>query len=197
MHVAKQCLYNSAFMAQPRTLFSILLEQPWWIAALAGLALFGIAQMAFPPVAPFVALPFMLIALYVGYRQLRTVSPAQVEARLNALRALSWEQFGQVITQAYQRQGYSVEAANQPAYDYTLSQNGRITLLQCRRWKVNQLGIGPLQDLAKAVAGAAAHNGICITAGSLSPQARAFAAGKPLSLVTGRELAMLVGKTKF
>jgi restriction system protein len=182
-------------MAQ-KTLFSILLGQPWWISALAGGALFGIAQLAFPPVAPFVALPFAVLALYVGYRQLRTVSPAQVETRLQAVRELSWDRFSVVVREAYTRQGYSVAPANKPAYDFTLTRNGRVTLLQCRRWKVNQIGIAPLQALAGAIAGADAYNAICICAGDFSPQARAFAAGKPIALVSGSELAVLVGKLK-
>jgi restriction system protein len=182
-------------MAQ-KTLFSILLGQPWWISALAGLALFGIAQLAFPPVAPFVALPFAVLTLYVGYRQLRTVSPGQVEARLQALRELSWDRFSAVVTEAYVRQGYSVAPVNKPAYDFTLTRNGRVTLLQCRRWKVNQIGVAPLQALAGAIASADAYNGICISAGNFSPQALAFATGKSIALVSGSELAVLVGKLR-
>jgi restriction system protein len=183
-------------MAQsnPRTLFSILLEQPWWISALVGVGLFGIAQLAFPPVAPFVALPFVLIALYVAYRQMRTVSPGQVEERLKAVRELTWDRFSAIVVTAYQRQGYTVAPVNHSAYDFTLTKNGRVTLLQCRRWKVNQLGAGPLQELAHAVAKADAYNAICITAGNISPQAREFADVKPMTLVTGIALAALVGK---
>ena len=179
-----------------KTLFSVLLGQPWWISALVGLGFFGIAQLAFPPVAPFVALPFLAIAVYVGYRQLRTVSPGKVDARLKAVRELSWDQFSAIVTNAYQHQGYTVAPANKAAYDFTLTKQGRVTLLQCRRWKVNLLGIGPLQELAQAIASVDAYNGICITAGNLSPQAREFAAGKPITLVTGSELAVLVGQLK-
>ena len=181
---------------QPRTLFSILLEQPWWISALVGVGLFGLAQLAFPPVALFVALPFLLLAAYVGFRQMRTVSPGQVDERLQALRALSWDEFSAVITAAYQRQGYSVAAVQKAAYDFTLTKNTRVTLLQCRRWKVNQLGAGPLEELARAVASEDAHNGICIAAGNVSPNARAFVESKPLALVTGIALAALTGKLK-
>jgi restriction system protein len=181
-------------MAQPRTLFSILLEQPWWISALAGGALFGIAQLAFPPVAPFVALPFLLLAAYVGFRQMRTVSPGQVDDRLAALRDMHWDQFSVLIADAYRKQGYTVEAADKSAYDFTLTQGSRVTLLQCRRWKVNQLGVGPLEELARAVSAAEAHNGICIAAGNVSPKAKEFVIEKPLALVTGIELAGLVGK---
>lgn len=186
-------------MAESRTLFSILLKQPWWISALVGMAGFGIAQLIFPPVAPWVALPFFIIALYVAYRQLRTVSPGQVDARLQALRELSWESFSKRIADAYRRQGYTVEPAQNvqhAAYDFKLTQNGRVTLLQCRRWKVNQLGIGPLEDLARAVSGSDAYRGICIAAGNVSPNAREFVAGKPITLVTGIELATLMGKIK-
>jgi restriction system protein len=180
-------------MAQSRTLFSILLQQPWWISALVGVALFGITQLAFPPMAPFVALPFMVIALYVGYRQLRTVSPGQVDERLAALRDMSWETFSTVMTDAYHRQGYEVTASGKAAYDFTLAKQGRVTLLACRRWKVNQLGAGPLEDLAKAVSTEDAHNAICVSAGGFTDKARDFAAGQPITLVRGAELAALAG----
>ncbi len=177
-----------------KTLFSVLLGQPWWISAGVGVGIFGIAQLAFPPVAPFVALPFVAIALYVGYRQLRTVPPGKVGERLKAVRELSWDQFSALVTKAYQHQGYSVAPANKSAYDFTLTKQGRVTLLQCRRWKVNLLGVTALQELAVAIASADAYNAICITAGNLSPHAREFAAGKPITLITGIELAVLIGQ---
>ena len=182
-------------MAQPSTLFSVLLRQPWWISAMVGVGLFGIAQLAFPPVAPFVALPFFAIAIYVVYRQLRSVSPGKAEERLQAVRELSWDQFSAIIGSAYQREGYSVAAAkNKSAYDFTLTKQGRTTLLQCRRWKVNQLGVGPLVELTKAIVSEDAYNAICICAGNFTPKAREFVAGKPIALVHGIELAALVGK---
>lgn len=180
-------------MAQPRTLFSILLEQPWWISALVGAGLFGIAQLAFPPVAPFVALPFLVISAYVGYRQLGTVSPGQVDERLAALRSMSWETFSKVIADAYRREGYDVQSSGKDAYDFTLVKQGRMTLLQCRRWKVNQLGAGPLEDLARAVEAEDAHNAICISAGNFTNKAREFAAGQPITLVYEHALAALAG----
>ena len=179
-------------MAQ-RTLFSVLLEQPWWISALVGVALFGIAQLVFPPVAPFVALPFLAISAYVGYRQLRTVSPGKVEERLKALRELSWDECSQLLRNAYARQGYEVEDAGGSGFDFAIVRQGRRTLVQARRWKVNQLGIGPLQELAAAVGKHDAYGGIVISAGGFSPNALEFAQGKPITIVTGIELAALAG----
>lgn len=180
-------------MAQPRTLFSILLEQPWWISVLIGIGLFGIAQLAFPPVAPFVALPFIVLAVFVGFKQMRLLSPDAVDARLKAVREMAWEQFSATVVEGYRKQGYAVTPSTTPGFDFNLARQGRTTLLQCRRWKVAQLGAAPLEELAAAIAREDAYNGACICAGEISAKARDYAAGRPITLVTGAELAALVG----
>ncbi|HJQ62918.1 MAG TPA: restriction endonuclease, partial [Burkholderiales bacterium] len=86
-----------------QSLFGILSRQPWWVSLLAAMAAFAIAQLIFAPVAPFVALPFIAIAIYLAWRQLRSISPETVEARLAAVRALSWEEFAAIVSDAYRR----------------------------------------------------------------------------------------------
>ena len=176
-----------------RSLFSILSEFPWWLSALVAVLLFGIVQLVFPPLAPFVALPFIAVAAYFAYRQLRGKSPVDAAERLAALRAMPWENFSLVISEAYRRQGYTVEPSASAAFDFTLRKNGRITLVQCRCWKVNQVGAGPLRELDEAIARHDAFNGVCITAGGFSANARAYAAGKPITLLSDAALAELVG----
>ncbi len=176
-----------------RSLFSILSEFPWWLSALVAVLLFGIMQLIFPPLAPFVALPFVAVAAYFAYRQLRGKSPVDAGERIAALRDMPWENFSLVISEAYRRQGYGVEASDSAAFDFTLRKNGRITLVQCRRWKVSQVGAGPLRELHEAIARHDAFNGVCITAGGFSANAREFAAGKPITLLNDAALAALVG----
>lgn len=178
-----------------QSLFGILSRQPWWVSLLAAMAAFAIAQLVFAPVAPFVALPFVAIAIYLAWRQLRSISPETVEARLAAVRALSWEEFAALVSDAYRRRGYEVEAARDGTFDFVLRQKGRISLVQCRRWKVNQVGVGPVRELYDALDKHDAYNGICIAAGTFSEAARQFAAGKPIALVQGADLAQLVGRT--
>lgn len=179
-----------------RSLFSLLSEQPWWVSVLAAMGVFAIAQLIFPPLAPFVAVPFVAIAIYFAWRQMRALSPDTVGARLAALRAMSWEDFSTLVAEAYRRRGYEVDRARGGAFDFTLRRNGRITLVQCRRWKVRQVGIGPLRELYEAVDGNNAFNAVCIAAGNFSDTARQFASGKPITLLNGAELARLVGKVK-
>jgi restriction system protein len=176
-----------------RSLFSILSGQPWWVSLLVAMALFAAAQLVFPPVAPFVALPFVVIATYFAWQQLRRISPAKVGERLAAVRAMPWEAFALLISEAYRRRGYDVEAVRSGAFDFKLSQKGRITLVQCRRWKVNQVGVGPVRELCDALDKHEAFNGVCIAAGEFSDGARQFAAGKPVMLLNGPALAELVG----
>jgi restriction system protein len=176
-----------------QSLFSILLEQPWWISALAGVALFGITHVIFPPVAPFVALPFVMLAMFVGFRQLRSVSSNAVDARLEAVREMQWEAFSAAVSTGYRNQGYQVASATNSGFDFTLTKQGRVTLLQCRRWKAAQFGVGPIEELAAAITREEAYNGIYICAGGVSAKAREYAAKRPITLTTGTELATLVG----
>jgi restriction system protein len=176
-----------------RSLFSILSEQPWWVTLLVAVAVFGITQVVFPPLAPFIALPFAALAGYLAFRQLRAGPSINVEERLAALRAMPWENFGLAISEAYRRQGYVVEASNSAAFDFKLAKKGQVTLVQCRRWKLNQVGAGPVRDLVGAMEKLGAFNCVCISAGEFSANALEAAAGKPVTLLRGAALADLVG----
>jgi restriction system protein len=195
--LARAARYNrgpdrTATMAK-RSLFSILSEYPWWLTAVVAIMLFGIVHAIFPPLAPFAALPFVAVAAYFAYKQLRGKSPVGAVERLQALREMSWENFGAIISEAYRREGYTVEASGSAAFDFTLCRNGRITLVQCRRWKVSQVGVGPLRELHEAIGRQDAFNAVCITAGGFSDKAREYAAGKPITLLSDAALAAFVG----
>ncbi|HEV7803827.1 MAG TPA: restriction endonuclease [Burkholderiales bacterium] len=174
------------------TLFRILLRQPWWVTLLVALAMFGAAQAIFPPVAPFMALPFAGLAVYIAFRQWTGKSPVDADERLASLRGMSWEEFSALVADAYGRRGYGVTPAERPGYDFTLTKGGRITLLHCRRWRVNQVGVGPVRDLARAVQREEVSNGICISAGTFSAPAQKLVATEPVTLLFGTELVELV-----
>jgi len=178
-------------MAQ-ETLFRILSRQPWWVSALVAAALFGVANLVYAPIAPFIGIPFAAVALYVAFHQLRGGAPVPAAERLAALREMPWENFSLIISEAYRRQGYAVAAAASPGHDYAVTKSGRTTLVQCRRWKVNQVGAGPVRELSDAIDRLEAYHGVCIAAGDFTANAREFAAGRPITLMSGPELAALV-----
>jgi len=178
------------------TLFSILLRQPWWVTLLVAFGLFGIVHTFFPPIAPFFALPFVVLSGYIAYRQWAGRSPVDADERLAALRAMSWDEFSAIMAEAYRRNGYTVEPARNAAYDFTLGKDARVTLLQCRRWKVNQVGVAPVRELAQAVARENAYKGICVAAGAFSEPARRLTSSEPVTLISGLELVQLVGSLR-
>jgi restriction system protein len=182
-------------MAQ-QSLFQLLRQQPWWVSMLAALVVFWVAHTFSPPIAPFIALPFVLLAAYIGFLQLRSGAAVDVPARLSELRAMSWDSFSAAITDAYRKRGYVVSPAEGQGYDFKLVKDGELTLLQCRRWKVNQVGAGPVRELARAVDRQDARRGICVAAGDFSAPARAVSAREPVVLLSGVELVQLVRKAK-
>jgi restriction system protein len=179
-------------VASQTTLFQLLARQPWWITVLVAFGMFWLAYAVYPPVAPFFALPFTVLAIYIGFQQWRSGVPSNPSERLEALRNMSWENFSAAVTESYRRQGYAVTPARAQGYDFTLAKDGRVTLLQCRRWKVNQVGADPVRELARAVDREQAYRGICLATGEFSLPARKIAAAEPVALVSGTELAMLV-----
>ena len=176
------------------TLFRILLRQPWWITLVVAGGLFWLTYSLFPPVAPFVALPFIILAIYIAVVQWRKGSPSDVEAHLETLRGMSWEEFRPLVVAAYEERGYTVLPSDGRGYDYKLTKNGQTILLQCRRWKVNQVGAAPVRELAEAVATADAYKGICLAAGDFSQPARKLTIDEPVALVSGADLIELIGE---
>lgn len=178
-------------MAQ-ETLFRILSRQPWWVTLLVGFGLFALVRVFYPPIAPFIMVPFALLAIYIGFKQWRSGSSADAGERLVALRAMAWDEFSTLVTDAYRRDGYAVAPSDGAGHDFKLTKNGRLTLLQCRRWKVSQVGAGPVRELATAIDKNEAYNGICIGGNDFSAPARALAKQEPITLIAGLELAQLV-----
>ena len=175
------------------SLFAILLRSPWWISFIVAAGALAAASFVLPDVyAVFTALPFAVIGAYAGWQQLRAPSAAKVAARLEALRALSWEDFSNALEDAFRRQGYSVSRLAGRAADFELSRAGRLSLVVCRRWKAARTGIEPLRELHAAKAAHQAHECIYVSAGEFTDNARAFSTEKGLRLLHGAELAALV-----
>lgn len=180
------------------SLFAVLLRSPWWIsiavaAGTAVVARFALAKFSLPEIyAVFVCLPFVVIGSYAGWQQLRAPSAASIAATLEALRALSWDDFSSAIEDAFRRDGYGVSRLNIDGADLELTRSGRVSLVGCKRWKVARAGVEPLRELDAARHARDAHECIHVAAGEFTDNARAFAAGKNIRLLHGAELAKLL-----
>lgn len=170
------------------SLFGVLMRARWWTSALVALGVFGVARLLLPGnLAFFAALPLGVIACVVGWREIREPRGARLVRRLEALRAMPWEEFAAALEAGYRREGYSVKRI-EGAADFELEKAGRVSLLSARRWKAAVTGIEPLRELASAGEKRGAAECLVAVAGDMSERARAFLAEKGLKALEGTEL---------
>ena len=178
------------------SIFAILLRLPWWLSAGIAAALFAGARLALPAeyslYAFFIALPFLVIAIHLGWVQLRAPSEAGIAKAMEQARAMAWSDFSAAVEQAFSREGHAVMRSGRNGADFQLDKAGRITLAACKRWKVARTGIEPLRELVSARQAADAHECVYIATGEFTDTARTFAAEKNIRLVAGAELARLL-----
>jgi restriction system protein len=168
------------------------------MAVAAGM--FAVTRMLLPadlsPYAVFTALPFLVIGSVAGWKQLRAPSPARIATALEELRALSADEFLAALEDAYRRDGHGVARSRSPGADLELTKAGRLTLVACRRWKAVRAGIEPLRELAAACRERDAQDGVYVSAGEITDNARAFAAGNQIRLLHDAELATFLTQPK-
>jgi len=176
------------------SLFAILGRSPWWVSALLAAGVFGGIRLFLPwEMAAFAAAPFVVIAAYVTWKQLRAPSAGRIAKTLERLAAMPREGFTAALEAGWKREGYEVSRADGAQFDLELRREGKVSLVVCRRWKAERTGVEPLRELHAAGREREAHELIYVAAGEITAQARAFAEEKKLRLVYGAELARLAG----
>lgn len=176
------------------SLFAILLRKPWWMSAAIAAGVFALARIWLPAVyAAFVPLPFIVIAVYAGWQQLRAPSATRVAEGIAVLRGMSWEEFSFALEAAFRREGYEVSRFPGPQADFQLTRAGRTSLVAAKRWKATRTGIEPLRELHAAGLAAEAQELIYVATAEVTENARKFAAEKNIRVLQDAELTKRIG----
>lgn len=188
------------------------LELPWWFGLAAGALLYVLLKWIAPAVvvtlspalspaaaalrasAGFVALlpvACFLVWVLVDFRKRRALDH---EISLAALRALPREHFERFLAEAFRREGYVVTPSDHRdcGADLVLTRDNDKLLVQCRRWRGDVNDDAPLRELHACMSAAAASGCAMVITGHYGAEARAFAAGKPVRLIAGRELERML-----
>jgi restriction system protein len=182
-------------MAQ-NSLFAVLLRSPWWVSIAVAGAIALISKAALPE--KFVvygvisAWPFLGIGMIAAWKQFRAPSAVQVADTLDKIRAMSWRDFSGLVEDAFRQDGYSVERLDDRAADFAIGKAGKTALVSCKRWKAASQGVEPLRDMQTAIENRGAHEGIYLTAGAVSDNARRFATENKIQVVQGADLARML-----
>jgi len=174
------------------SLFAMLMRARWWVSAMVALGVFALTRLILPEgFALFATLPFIVIAGVVAWKELRQPRGARLDAALEKLRALSWEEFACGLEAGFGRQGYTVRRAHGVA-DLELEKDGRVSLVCARRWKAARTGVEPLRELAAAGEKRGAGECVYVVAGELTEQARKLVEEKRVRLLEGAGLFALL-----
>lgn len=195
---------------------------PWWGGPLLALAAFLFFRLAMPlilgvgvgdghdplamprqvftgfsiMVAPWVA---MLALFCWGVTEIKKFANRKLldkQSGLASIGELSWQEFEQLVGEAYRRQEYSVEHTGSNGgdggIDLRLRHGGKTTLVQCKHWKTWKVGVKEVRELRGVMASEAAQHGILVTYGSFTDDAIDFARKNPITLVAGPELEQMI-----
>jgi hypothetical protein len=190
-------------MAANRSLFAILIDQPWWVSLLAAAVMYAFGSMlasllpgkVYPQlIGTAAALPFLGIAAYAGWLRIRSGPALNAPALLKALRSAAPEDMRAMLAEAYTRERY--EVADGASGDLELKRNGYLTLVRFRRWRAQSTGPAAVDELRASMRARSADRGIYITAGAVTDSARKKAGDADIALLDGLALAELVRRTR-
>lgn len=176
-----------------KSLFSILVEQPWWVSLLVAGVFYWFIALFSPLVGVAAALPFLCVAAYAGYLRIRRGPPVDVPVMTAALRTASPEEMRAILTEAFTADKYVVSAAAQG--DLKLERNGYTTLVRYRRWRAQSVGASAVRELVESMRALGADHGMYITAGTFPDPVRLQAKDADIIAVDGAALTELVKRT--
>lgn len=192
---------------------SVFQVLPPWASILGAALAFGVPTYLFGRIqipglkdAPFQTVGMVVgglgaLACLVGgfkswHRRNRQQSFVGDEVDLSWVNRLSWREFEQQLAEVYRQDGYSVEecGGNGPdgGVDLRLSRGQERVLVQCKHWKSWKVGAPVVRELYGVQMAEGADKAILITSGRISREASEFAEGKPMELVSGDDLLVLL-----
>ena len=146
--------------------------------------------------APLALLFFLATAALSALRSLKTARMLEGQTSLASLRQLPWKRFEDLLGEAYRRQGYKVEetlgGGADGGVDLILGGGGKITLVQCKRWNGAPVGVRQVRELYGVLHDRGASAAKLVATTSFTPDAVAFAKGKPIELVDSKALLHLI-----
>ncbi|TKA18399.1 restriction endonuclease [Xanthomonas euvesicatoria] len=171
----------------------------WWLSHHGGMLSQGFAQQSSGAFAP---LAWMLLGIcwlaalcsYLGSRSRQRF--LDTRTTLESLAAGGWRQFERLVGEALRRQGYSVEQTGlggaDGGIDLILRKDGRRTLVQCKQWKRQQVGVSVVREMYGLLAHHQAHAVKIACIGTYTKDAERFAEGKPIELIGGEQLLNMI-----
>jgi restriction system protein len=140
--------------------------------------------------------PFVFIRRFVGARD--SFARSEVDTRRwtsELLKQLEWRRFEELCAAYFEALGFRADLAGGGAAINLYEQGSASAsiLVQCRPWNAYRVGIKPVRELRRAMASGNVGEGVLVTSGKFTLEARDFADAQRISLIDGDELLGKIG----
>jgi restriction system protein len=113
------------------------------------------------------------------------------------LGALSWQQFEEVIADAFRRHGYRVRETGgrgtaDGGVDLTMTRECEQTIVQAKHWRSQRIGVQLVRELYGVQRSMHAEHSTFVCVGRYTADAQQFAAKVGITLVNGEELLRII-----
>jgi restriction system protein len=196
-----------------RSILDDLALLPWWINVILAVVVYvslkywipslsfqnpfykGMAT-ALPSFAPIAAALLLFVAAISAFNAWRKGQLLESQKGIGTLLAISWQEFEELVGEAYRRKGYTVSETGgggaDGGVDLVLKKGGERLLVQCKHWKMDKVGVKVVREIYGVVAAEGATGAVVISSGTFTQEAKDFARGKPLELLNGSDLLRLI-----
>lgn len=151
---------------------------------------------ALPHLATFAAITLLIPAPFSALNTYRRRKLLDTQSGLESIRSLSWKQFEELVAEAYRRKGFKVRENHRGGadggVDVKLERDGQLHLVQCKQWKARKIGVSVIREMYGVMVSEGAASVSVITSGTFTNEAKRFATGKPIDLIDGTRLALLI-----
>lgn len=198
-------------------ILDVLMMLPWWVSVIvSAIAYISLAFIlpsivfesiflqsfakALPNLAPVVAFFLLIPAPISAFHAWRKRQLLDNQKNIESIRRLNWKEFEELVAEAYRRKGYSVTenygAGADGGIDIRLEKDGHVHLVQCKQWRTQKVGVSTVREMFGIMTAENAASVTVITSGLFTQEAKNFATGKPVDLVDGAQLEVLIGQVQ-
>ena len=137
-----------------------------------------------------------LSAMATGWRARREAAPAAaMPAGVALIEGMGWHEFERLAAEGFRQRGYAVSetgGGGGRAVDMVLTRGTERFLVDCKPWRSNAVGVGPLRELHALMLSREAAGGFVLSSGVFTPEALRFSEGRNIHLIDGSRLRDLL-----
>jgi restriction system protein len=139
------------------------------------------------------------VSFYKRNRQSKLHAAVAHTPSRDTLESMSWREFEGLTAEVFRRKGFRVTerggSGPDGGVDLELHAGVDKYLVQCKQWKVMKVGVATVRELYGVMAAEGAVGGFVVASGEFTKEAKRFAEGRSIQLVSTDTVLRLVQET--